>query len=113
MNHLTNSFPVGSEVSSIKTGYPGIGRIVGVLLGEVYSLILKPNGCVLWDRMYPTWRESFIYVVYFEQPRRPASREDILLAFPEATKEWREDMFNGQPTLQLVAFPEDDLEPIQ
>lgn len=105
---MSNLPVLGSQVTSKKTGFPGIGTVVGVTLASWYRAMMAPQGVnfALWDTLYPNWHEKLMVTVYFDAPRKPLTKQEYFIVKPDGNEFEYEEI----PELQIVGYPVDDLE---
>lgn len=97
-----------SQVTSKKTGFPGIGYIIGMVSEYMY-----PKKIERWDILYPKWRQKPIYYVSFETKRKSMTKEEIASQYPDK-KDWEiEEMFQNQKETNVIAYVHDDLELVE
>jgi len=112
-------FHIGDRICSKATGLPGVGDVVGYIIGHMYYYSVtvgKGSETKLsykWDNLFPGWKEKMVYYIYYNEPRSACTWKEITEGlnyndFPEY--EWRDYYENKLPKTQLIAYPVDDLE---
>ncbi len=102
---------IGCKVTSKKTGYPGVGQVVSVsVAGWWLAHNPSPSSYFIWDALYPEWKDKVIINVYFEEPRKPYSKEDLKIRYPDKDDSYFQALLDLAPEIRTIAYPIDDLE---
>lgn len=109
-------FKLGDQVTSKRTGYPGVGEVCGIVRAGLYHASagnrpLEDYRC--WNDLYPDWYEKPIVYVRFEEVRRTVTFEEFCKYLPD-------DRYNDYdlktiyalkiPQTNIIAYPIEDLE---
>ena len=116
----TAQLPILSQVTSKKTGYPGVGLVIGHIVGEFYRVTTERSveAFCLWNKLYPDWRyKNVVYVRYSEQ-RKNMTLNELRFSLknnPETsendyTEQEIQDMYANLREVRTAAYPIDDLE---
>lgn len=104
---------IGTKVSSKKTGFPGVGYIVGVLTPNLYcgwnrmTITDAIDSLGRWTEIYPNWYKDPVVVVFYETPRKTVTLEEAK-KFGASYEDW-----DNYPMSQYIAYPIDDLTPFE
>lgn len=124
---LTNpKFKLGDEVTSVITGLPTIGKVIGIQCGwltfleHVFYNKKDPNSISVdnhaWTKYFGReWTEKCVYIVMFNSgPQRPLSYTEWLEVpnLPEYLK--NEEAYKNQiPERSFASYAEDDLQLVE
>jgi hypothetical protein len=103
-------FNLGDTVCSKKTGYPGVGRIIGLMQATVIGNLLPCANTTVWDELYPNWRDGILYYVLFDTPRKIVTLEELKKAMPDQGEFQLRELLETLPQLMYACYCEDDLE---
>ena len=101
---------MGAKVSSKKTGFPGIGIIIGMVHPRLYAIFNKTSvedmliNNKTWTQLYPDWHKQPIIYVYYDKPRKVLTWEEAQI-FDISQEEWE-----NYPVSQYMAYVIEDLE---
>lgn len=103
-----------NKVCSKKTGFPGVGTVVGVSIPRWYyscqlALVNEDKKhllCKRWFDLYPDWLDKLLITVFYDSPRRTLTWEEYVSVTPNPTQ-FEYDSF---PKSQNILYPIDDLE---
>lgn len=112
-------FKYGDTVCSKKTGLPAVGTICGMAGPDVAKGMPEDN-FYRWTSVYPDWRNKFTYYVKYNSPQKPLSFEEMVTGmkmqygenFYQIPQADLLEIYKQIPLLDVVSFPEDDLEPL-
>jgi len=107
---------IGDKVVTKRTGFPACGVIrsffePGVFedfIGRFYEL--NEYSFVVWDELYPDWREKRVVKVAFDEPILPIRFDEFLKIKPNYTFEEARIYHQHLFRLSLLCYPIDDLE---
>lgn len=104
-------------VTSKKTGFPGVGKIVGAIPYLVQCQQEQHGPAQYWINLYPECMHKYLYFIYFETPRPVRTLDEMLFGSGLERSTMNPDMLQWyttqaalQPQYHLVQYPEDDLE---
>ena len=103
---MVESFSLGSKVCSKYTGFPGYGKIVGILTSEIYIKMSPSQSYSRWNELFPTWKDKPVYIVEFDEPVKSLTWEEYYKHSKNPTKE----EYDNIPFYKVVAYPFEDLE---
>lgn len=112
-------FQMGDSVASKITGFPGVGKVIALIPSLTYCGLRQKYEVPLWDRIFPNWREEYVYLILFEEPRKYMTFEEYNSSFTEEVKNWykpgaMEHFYNDKIELvRTIIYPEQDLELFQ
>lgn len=110
-NVVKPPFQFFDEVCSKKTGFPGKGKIFGVIHPLAFETFLVRKKMSYWDYVFGEgWRELPVYYVIYEQLRKVMTLDEVAWAEPNATTEQHKHWFESQPMAQAIFYPAMDLE---
>lgn len=112
---------LGSEVVSKKTGFPGVGRVIGIYLAGGYKFIseraIGPHEFTRWDTLYPNWISGLVFIVYYEKARKTLTWDEWQTGYDALPEERKilskyqlKEEYDKLPMMQVVAYPHEDLE---
>ena len=112
---MKNKFYIGSEIVGRKTGFPGVGRICGIIMGgAIHASKLQQTGTGYdrWDELFPGWQNKFAYFVWYNEPRKQSTFEELKYdsRFVDYTQYELEEYYEKCPSLQMITYVGDDLE---
>jgi len=112
--------PVLAKVVSKKTGYPGVGIVVGHMIGEFYLFSTKRpvETYCLWNSLYPDWRYKNVVTIFFEEARKTTTMDEVKFDLKNNlthkdkfyTEQDIQNIYDGIPKSNMAAYPIDDLE---
>ena len=103
---------LGQKVRSKKTGFPGVGYIVGFSLPSFWMMVRKANveDFSTWNNLYPEWEQKPLAHVFYQEPRKTVTFEEFKSGNTVYKDEVLEDMYNKLELAQSIMYPYDDLE---
>lgn len=105
-------FNFGDTVISKKTGLPMSGTVIGMAGPEMgqYSTQSFPR----WDELYPSWKDKSIYYIKYKTPQKQCTFEEFCNGMQQyygfIEMQDLEEKYKELPPINIVSFPEDDLE---
>ena len=106
--------PVLAKVVSKKTGFPGVGLVVGHLFAKIYSNMIGKTDNEMYRccELYPNWMHKMLVGVLYDTPRRPLTLDELRLEpkYDNITEAELLDVYNSIPEVSLIYYPIDDLE---
>lgn len=109
-------FKYGDTVCSKSTGFPGVGKIISLINGHTYNAMCLNGQLTTWDIKFPEWKNEFIYIVAFENKRKPLRYDEFIDSAKENSqinmyrKEIIDKIYQDIPERRVIAYPEQDLE---
>jgi hypothetical protein len=109
-NKETIKLNIGTNVSSKKTGYPGVGMVVGIMHPQLYaaygqkSIVEMIEQNKTWLDLYPEWFKHEVVIVYYKEPRRTITLEESK-KYNISHEEW-----DNYPKCQFISYCIEDLE---
>ncbi len=70
-------YKIGDIVCSKVTGFPGVGRIVASMPALTFCGLKNDFTLKRWD-IFEGWRQDYVYMVLFDEPRRYATFEEYI-----------------------------------
>lgn len=114
---------LGKKVCSKKTGYPGVGEVMGIehpfLWCYCHSVPLGispkdyADTLIRWNTLYPDWLRKPVIDVWYDEPRKTVSLEEIKIAQPDLSDFEVQEMFDNIPLRNAISYPFDDLEIVE
>lgn len=107
---LQNKFNLCDKVINKRTGFPTSGIIVSIL-EPIYFIVQRKSRIAFWKELYPDWESKPVYIILLDQPHKPITKEDYLRDTgltehnPISLLDYR-----LQQSVDILSFPEDDLE---
>lgn len=101
------SFTIGDKVAPKTIGFPGVGLIVGIIHGMVYSSYSGDYMPKLWNVKYPDWAEGIICIVLFDEERKPCTKGEFRTIFPST--HYPNMIYDDLIPSKLIAYPFKDL----
>ena len=101
---------IGAKVSSKKTGFPGVGAIIGMVHPRLYAMLNRSSledmieRNITWTRLYPDWHKHPIIYVYYNEPRKTITWEEAQ-RYDVSQEEWEK-----YPVSQYTTYVMEDLE---
>ena len=109
----------GVRVQTLKTGISTVGTITGIICsGHAFARSLchmkREDDYEYWDKLYPSWRKSYIMQVTFDQPQKSMRREELsewsLASMSPQTEEELDAEYEKMPYVWCASYPREDLE---
>lgn len=107
---MHNLFNIGDEVCPKLIGFPGKGRVAGLILAELFILLNPNKDYNLFDNLYPDWRSGICYYISFKEKRKTTSLSDMKIAYPSMLDKDIKDYLKNIPESGIIVYPEEDLE---
>lgn len=109
-----NKFNIGDSVSSVKTGLPGVGYIIGILpIGCGLSCnLIKIHNIETWNERFDIKLQAYdwLYIVGYDEYRYTASIEDLMRIYPGIDRKAAEVLQSQMPKANAASYCEADLE---
>lgn len=105
-------FSLYDKVASKVTGFPGVGTIISVSCSDYFLQIQKQKAYKEWDEKFPGWKFRPVYILFFEQSRKPFTFEEFTDFYQDQNYNQEELKFYYErvPLVNMIAYVEDDLE---
>lgn len=102
------------KVVSKKTGFPGVGEVVGISVAGWYygiqvSMVSEENRdkvCSRWFEAYPNWLHYPLVTVFYTEPRKTLTWEEYASVAPNPSQ----FEYEAIPKTQSIMYPIEDLE---
>ncbi len=111
-------YKIGDMVCSKVTGFPGVGRVIAAMPALSFCGLKNDFSFKRWD-VFDNWKQDYVYMVIFEEPRRHITFEEYVNSFsPEILELYKdgslEKLYQMQTQLvRSIVYPEQDLELFQ
>jgi hypothetical protein len=94
---------LGKRAISKRTGLPQTGYVVGLVHPNyVEEVLLGPF--LRWNELYPDWKEYPVYILRFDLPSKPLSREEFV---------GTDEEYESVPEFRYSYYPFNDLEELE